>query len=203
MKACTGCHTEKHLDEFSNMKRNADGKQPKCKACNKAQAAEYYNKNKDEIRAKAAVYRREFHEHVLNLESAYRLKHKERKKIKNQEYSRKRRQLHPDAARLAERKWRQTHPENVRLARHRYRARRAGATVNTVPINILQLLIDFYGNCCMFPDCLSMQLTLDHVVPLSIGGVHDVDNLQILCKTHNSRKCNRNSVDFRDRKSVV
>lgn len=32
------------------------------------------------------------------------------------------------------------------------------------------------------------DLTIDHVIPMSIGGKHEVENLQVLCRSCNSRK---------------
>ena len=41
------------------------------------------------------------------------------------------------------------------------------------------------------------QITADHVVPISRGGVHSVGNLQPLCLSCNSRKHNRLQVEWR------
>ena len=35
------------------------------------------------------------------------------------------------------------------------------------------------------------KLTVDHVVPMVRGGTNDIDNLQTLCKSCNSKKCDR------------
>lgn len=43
-----------------------------------------------------------------------------------------------------------------------------------------------------FPLCLvcgtTESLTVDHVVPLALGGKHEFENLQVLCLKHNSQK---------------
>ena len=53
-----------------------------------------------------------------------------------------------------------------------------------------------YAHQCM--KCGSLKnLQLDHIVPRSLGGPNEFDNLQILCRSCNCKKGNRNSIDYR------
>lgn len=42
---------------------------------------------------------------------------------------------------------------------------------------------------CSVPGCASTDLTVDHIVPLSEGGEpYDLDNLRVLCRSHNTQR---------------
>lgn len=56
-------------------------------------------------------------------------------------------------------------------------------------------LLKKYGNKCLA--CGSVKrITMDHVVPLSKGGKHHIDNIQPLCKTCNQKKFTK-IIDYR------
>jgi 5-methylcytosine-specific restriction endonuclease McrA len=42
------------------------------------------------------------------------------------------------------------------------------------------------GRCQMNPYCTRTATTVDHIVPLALGGTHDLANLRAACKHHNS-----------------
>jgi 5-methylcytosine-specific restriction endonuclease McrA len=51
------------------------------------------------------------------------------------------------------------------------------------------MLIERDGYICKFPNCHVQEgLTIDHIVPLSKGGSDELENLQFLCRKHNSSK---------------
>ena len=49
-------------------------------------------------------------------------------------------------------------------------------------------VIDRDGYICQHCK-INKNLTVDHIFPLSKGGTDDLDNLQLLCRPCNSRKC--------------
>lgn len=53
-----------------------------------------------------------------------------------------------------------------------------------------------FGNRCLCCGRDDVQLTVDHIVPVSMGGSNDISNIQPLCKSCNSRK-HQKIVDYR------
>jgi 5-methylcytosine-specific restriction endonuclease McrA len=47
---------------------------------------------------------------------------------------------------------------------------------------------------CSVPGCTNTDLTGDHRVPLSRGGTSTLENVQVLCRRHNSAKRDRDRV---------
>lgn len=89
-------------------------------------------------------------------------------------------------------------PEVKRARLHYEHLRRINQEkqIGVVPVDYWEILISVFGNRCL--ECGSDdQLTLDHVIPLSKGGMHCISNFQILCHLCNARKGNRNMNDYR------
>lgn len=58
------------------------------------------------------------------------------------------------------------------------------------------LLLNYYGNQCL--KCGSVdRIEADHVVPISKGGPHTIENFQTLCKFCNISKLDK-TADYRD-----
>ena len=64
---------------------------------------------------------------------------------------------------------------------HRYMARKKNQTPNDVNLKQLQ---DFYLNC---PE----GHEVDHIIPISKGGLHSIENLQYLTISENRKKSNK------------
>lgn len=101
---------------------------------------------------------------------------------------------HRAAANVANAKYKQAHPEKRREHDLKRRAVKRGATVGTVDLDRLWLEQD--GRCGLCEKPLDRDLewphplspSVDHIVPLALGGGHEQSNLQWACLVCNVRK---------------
>ncbi|KPM52886.1 hypothetical protein ACG83_25985 [Frankia sp. R43] len=47
------------------------------------------------------------------------------------------------------------------------------------------------GPCCFVEGCTAAATTVDHILPLSLGGTNELDNLRPACRRHNASRANR------------
>lgn len=114
-------------------------------------------------------------------------------KQNNREYVRERdtkyRKENSEKFSFATRRWAKNNPEKVRRISHARRARLLNADGNyTVEEWVsLKRKYNYACLCCGIaePD---IKLTVDHVIPLYLGGSNFIDNIQPLCFSCNSRK---------------
>lgn len=101
----------------------------------------------------------------------------------------------PKAFYIKQKKWRDSHPDSERARKQRRRAREYGAAGGFAAGDLDRLRVVF-GTACL--RCRSVaSLTVDHVVPLALGGSNNPDNLQPLCRSCNSKKGARSCADYR------
>lgn len=111
------------------------------------------------------------------------------------------RRQHPDQAAEGWKKQRERvgeqFPERIKEYYHRRRARKLGNGGDYTAQQWADLctLYDYRCLCCGRQEP-EIALTVDHIVPLALGGSNDIDNIQPLCKSCNSRKATR-SIDYR------
>lgn len=189
-KVCGGCGIEKPLSEFNKNKRYKDGYVTWCKACyanyrearakdpekkaqDKARTDQWYWDNREEKKAKNNARSRE----RWHNDQEYRDKKNKQKTelIKtNEEYRNKKKVW--DSAHRGMRKSKLKNAGKFTPAEWKH-------------------LCDFYGNICL---CCGEKkpLTVDHVIPLSLGGSNTIANLQCLCLECNLKK-NAKTIDYR------
>ena len=103
------------------------------------------------------------------------------------EYQRKRRAENPELYNAKARLWRSRHPEAVRSNNGKVRASRRGAGGHGISEREMQqFLADSLGLCmyCSQP----CKVTLDHIDPLSRGGLHELSNGAPSCFHCNASK---------------
>ena len=91
--------------------------------------------------------------------------------------------------------YRKAHPDKHRLHEQTRRARKLEVGGVITEIEWLDLCAH-YNNQCLSCGSTTKKLTLDHVVPLSLGWSNTIDNAQPLCLSCNSRK-NAKIIDYR------
>lgn len=70
--------------------------------------------------------------------------------------------------------------------------------LGAIPTATKRELFERYGKVCIVPDCRTTDnISIDHIMPVSLGGTHDIENLQPMCRSCNSRKGNREQIDYR------
>lgn len=93
------------------------------------------------------------------------------------------------------REWGRNNPEKrAELRRHENRSRRARRSVTPRAFLLTREawleVLDYCGDACWWCGAEGVALTLDHVVPLSLGGWHSQGNVVPACSECNTRKSN-------------
>ena len=212
-KICSKCEEEKLLEEFSKRRASADGYQSYCKCCVKR----YQQSPEGKLSIKRAQKKYDNSPAKKLAQKKYRNSPKgiltqknyrrspERKRIRNIYNSSPERKLaikeynntparrlaikkyeNSPARKLSRKEYLKTPKGKALISRgnHNRRARKLNATIGPVDI---QGVYDRCNNCCTY--CGTTEnLSLDHIVALSVGGPHTDDNLTIACGSCNSSK---------------
>lgn len=89
--------------------------------------------------------------------------------------------------RAACKNWRAKNPEKVKENRYKRKRRKANGPGFTLS-EVLRVLAKQGGKCVNCFVALSDNFHADHIMPLALGGEHDIANIQVLCAPCNQRK---------------
>ena len=175
MKKCSKCGNIKSLECFYVDNTRKDKRYPQCRECvlkykekrkiyGQTYSLSYYYENKEEIAEKKRIHRKN-----------------------NPEYHRQRRL-----------KWRKENPDKVRRNRHLRRARERGVVIGA--ISSLKNMLRLQGYSCAICGKKEHEIPahkqgnvwhIDHILPISKGGSHTQNNVQVLCWPCNLSKRNK------------
>jgi len=128
--------------------------------------------HKEKVSAWARRWRENNPEKKAALDVEYRETHSAERAAYSSEWAKK----NPDKYRA-----------NMRVAQHKRRALTQGGHVTRLDWD--RLLMDANQRC---QKCGAEEnLEMDHIVPLSMGGAHSPENLQVLCRSCNAKKSQR------------
>lgn len=177
MKMCTRCNQEKEYSDFSKDKSRSDGYSYVCKECRK----------------EISISRKQSTQ-------AYMKEYYIRNKTKRSEYYENTKEY------IKEYKKSYKATDKGKIAKRRDNAKRRRSKVNTpkqllLTVNQWNFVLDLFSSCCA---CCgkSENITIDHIIPLSKGGLDTVFNVQPLCVNCNSSKSAK-YIDYRSEYMVI
>ena len=93
-----------------------------------------------------------------------------------------------DRINATRRLWRANNPDKVYAKNHN---RRIKVTLTPFPALEWKDRLDRFGDYCPYCDTKGHKLTLDHVIPITLGGTNDIWNLVPCCISCNCSKNNK------------
>ena len=146
----------------------------------------YYARNAETERAKA----RAFYQENREAEKARKKASRDRNLEKRRAHELAWRERHRENCRISTRAWQQRNPDKQRHYNRQRRAiKRASHRISLAPLTLTEKIAIFasFGDCCVYCG-KSEKLTVDHVLPLSRGGLDEASNIVPSCGNCNCRK---------------
>jgi 5-methylcytosine-specific restriction endonuclease McrA len=191
-KKCTKCGGIKPITEFHKDKRLKSGHTSWCELCNRQYHKQYYRGDKEKIISRAKKYYENDRENKKINVRAWAIKNPERRKS----ICKKWRDNNKEQSTQAIKEWKNSHPEKVTISSETRRIRILNAE-GTIAAEEWTAVLEKYHHTCLCCGKNNVKLTMDHVVPVSLGGAHSIENIQPLCQSCNSKKYLQ-STDYRE-----
>lgn len=180
-KTCTVCSASKPTDYFAKNKLGALGVSAWCKACFSAKAREKYRENPSPCIERTKQWNRDNAERTAARMRSYR-------------------EERPEHFRKYVRDYRANNPEKRQAYDAKKRASRLAAIKaggSSLTAGEWREIKNLYDHCCAYCFGAYDGLTIDHVVPLSRGGLHHRGNILPACRSCNASKGAKPLEDWR------
>lgn len=207
-KGCSKCNKTLSIEEFPKSSTGKYGVHSWCKNCHHDYGILNRDKKLDAVRKYRQSHRKEesnrskkfYQEHKKEkLEYAKRYRESNKELVINRHKFWKER--NPDKARKATNNWVRLNPEKSKASSANWKKNNKDKVIRLGQIRRFRLLgnggkysLDEWVSLCnkFNNKCLccgsSEKLTVDHIIPLKLGGKNIIENIQPLCKSCNSKK---------------
>lgn len=207
IKLCSSCKEQKELSEFHTNKVGKLGVSSRCKTCACKISKEWRLKNP--LRAKEAKksWCEKNRDYVLDKKKQWHHKNKAVANAKSKEWRKK----NPELAKAAIKKWieanknSETYIQSRRISNLARRDRMKVAKTERITIAMIDNLCDLQCNKCAVCRTLFINKNwhIDHIYPVSKGGLTEKNNLQLLCPQCNLSKNAKDPIQFMQEKGYL
>ncbi len=223
LKVCTECDEDKSVEEFGKYFDNRSKKyyyNSKCKICFSNYMKKYHKDNNEKILKYQKEYREKYKKESAVHGKRYREEHKEELRIYMKKYyednkeklKKASNQYYKDNEEYIK-KYRESIKEHTRNYMKGYHIRyyqdnkdyyrasnasRRAIKLNQTPPNADKKKIRYmYQTAHKLRELFDVEYHVDHIIPMSKGGLHHEDNLQILTAEENLKKSNKLSSKYK------
>lgn len=101
--------------------------------------------------------------------------------------------------------WESENKTQIKIWDHKKRIKRKNAISDYPPITPDQWIekVKLFKSCCAYCKKKTKDLEMEHVIPLSKGGPHTIENLVPACKSCNCKKFTTDEVIFRQKRGEL
>lgn len=221
-KLCPRCKEVKCHGSFARLSTSKDGLQWCCRVCRSKIQKAYYDAHQEQIserwkerhsseaareivRERSRVYREQKKaidpDFIKRKSKTWRQNHAEYYQAQNQARARAYREANLEKAReqsrIRSQKIRRDKPGRDTVYQHTRRSRKVQSGGKFTPQQWSELKAYYNYTClCCGKREPEIKLTIDHVIPISLGGTNFIDNIQPLCSFCNKSK-HAKIIDYR------
>lgn len=130
----------------------------------------------------------EEHEKIKEINRKATKKWRELNKEKKKNINKNWKQLNLEAYDAYQKKWRAENKDKVKIYHSVCKQRRRNVPGNICSKHIQKLLKQQKAKCLNCAKHIAKTFTVDHIMPVALGGTNENHNLQLLCKSCNSSK---------------
>jgi len=209
MRECKKCHKSLPITDFRpTYNKGGTGRRKVCKRCGQLRRSEIYRANPEPIRAKGRENYNKHKDRYREYNKIYDIAYPERVKERNRRADLKRknkksrlkqrskyREENREKLRAIAREYYATHKAEDRSRRELRRVRLKGITIRDLTHAQWKERLAEFDYHCAYCWTSNVVLTQDHLVPISKGGHHTLDNVVPACVSCNARKNNRSMLE--------
>ena len=103
---------------------------------------------------------------------------------------------HKDALNQQVRQWKKDNPKRVYHHNTKRKAAKRNAQINDLTMEQWQEILVEHEHKCAYCGRSDVPMTMDHIVPLSKGGLHTKENITTACMSCNSGKKDKSKEEY-------